>query len=155
MHSCIVHNKIRNMLESKCSQFWFFKFEHLLSDLVVCPPPSVLCWSLLYNAGFHAAFILCLCFYCSQHLYFKSSSLSDRCIMGMFIQRCISDRPWSRLSPFLLCLLCLFLHCHPLWLSFHIWLLFSNDFSRLVAEEYLHYFNFTEMTLDQALRSAH
>uniref|UniRef100_A0A673MEK3 SEC7 domain-containing protein n=1 Tax=Sinocyclocheilus rhinocerous TaxID=307959 RepID=A0A673MEK3_9TELE len=29
----------------------------------------------------------------------------------------------------------------------------NNDFSRLVAEEYLHYFNFTEMTLDQALRA--
>ncbi|XP_016107913.1 PH and SEC7 domain-containing protein 1-like [Sinocyclocheilus grahami] len=30
---------------------------------------------------------------------------------------------------------------------------YSNDFSRLVAEEYLRYFNFTEMTLDQALRA--
>ncbi|XP_043087145.1 uncharacterized protein LOC122333532 isoform X2 [Puntigrus tetrazona] len=29
----------------------------------------------------------------------------------------------------------------------------NNDFSRLVAEEYLRYFNFTEMTLDQALRA--
>uniref|UniRef100_A0A672MT67 Pleckstrin and Sec7 domain containing n=1 Tax=Sinocyclocheilus grahami TaxID=75366 RepID=A0A672MT67_SINGR len=29
----------------------------------------------------------------------------------------------------------------------------NNDFSRLVAEEYLRYFNSTEMTLDQALRS--
>uniref|UniRef100_A0A671LJQ1 Uncharacterized LOC107666723 n=1 Tax=Sinocyclocheilus anshuiensis TaxID=1608454 RepID=A0A671LJQ1_9TELE len=28
-----------------------------------------------------------------------------------------------------------------------------NDFSRLVAEEYLRYFNFSEMTLDQALRA--
>ncbi|XP_077056335.1 uncharacterized protein LOC143709654 [Siphateles boraxobius] len=29
----------------------------------------------------------------------------------------------------------------------------NNDFSRMVAEEYLHYFNFTGMTLDQALRA--
>uniref|UniRef100_A0A9J7Z9L9 PH and SEC7 domain-containing protein 1-like n=1 Tax=Cyprinus carpio carpio TaxID=630221 RepID=A0A9J7Z9L9_CYPCA len=29
----------------------------------------------------------------------------------------------------------------------------NNDFSRLVAEEYLRYFNLTEMTLDQALRA--
>uniref|UniRef100_A0A671LEA8 Uncharacterized LOC107666723 n=1 Tax=Sinocyclocheilus anshuiensis TaxID=1608454 RepID=A0A671LEA8_9TELE len=29
----------------------------------------------------------------------------------------------------------------------------NNDFSRLVAEEYLRYFNFSEMTLDQALRA--
>ncbi|XP_026104976.1 PH and SEC7 domain-containing protein 1-like [Carassius auratus] len=29
----------------------------------------------------------------------------------------------------------------------------NNDFSRLVAEEYLRYFSFTEMTLDQALRA--
>lgn len=29
----------------------------------------------------------------------------------------------------------------------------SNDFSRMVAEEYLGYFNFTGQTLDQALRS--
>ncbi|XP_073775021.1 uncharacterized protein isoform X1 [Danio rerio] len=29
----------------------------------------------------------------------------------------------------------------------------NNDFSRMVAEEYLHYFNFTAMTLDQALRT--
>uniref|UniRef100_A0A673INA7 Uncharacterized LOC107740843 n=1 Tax=Sinocyclocheilus rhinocerous TaxID=307959 RepID=A0A673INA7_9TELE len=29
----------------------------------------------------------------------------------------------------------------------------NNDFSRLVAEEYLRYFNFTEMSLDQALRA--
>lgn len=120
MRSCVVHNKIRNMLESKCQSvlisFWL-KFEHLLSDLVVCPFLSVSV-PLLYKAGFHAAFILWLCFYCSQRLYFKSSSLSDRCIMGMFIQRCISDRPWSRLSPFLPCLPCLFLHCHLLWSTF-------------------------------------
>ncbi|XP_055031723.2 uncharacterized protein [Misgurnus anguillicaudatus] len=29
----------------------------------------------------------------------------------------------------------------------------NNDFSRMVAEEYLHHFNFTGMTLDQALRT--
>lgn len=47
---------------------------------------------------------------------------------------------WRLFSPSLLLLL---------WYCF---CLHSNDFSRMVAEEYLRFFNFTGLALDQALR---
>lgn len=39
-----------------------------------------------------------------------------------------------------------------MYTSSHLYLYFRNDFSNLVAEEYLKYFDFQEDTLDSALR---
>lgn len=55
------------------------------------------------------------------------------------------------LNMILICYLILSQYA-PCSLSFWFLFLYSNDFSRMVAAEYLGYFNFTGQTLDQALR---
>lgn len=141
------------MLESKCSQF-----EHLLSDLVVCPSLSVLCWS------------LCCCYITQDfmQLLFSASAFIAHSICTLRALLSLTGASWECSSSGV-SLTGLGHVCHPssrvsIVCSYIVILFdclfisdsfFSNDFSRLVAEEYLHYFSLTEMTLDQALRSAH
>lgn len=112
---------------------------------VKCGRPLSILWHLVSSLKRLCDPQACFCFcYVMQHLFsfYKSSSLSDRCIMGIF-------RPvmlWHVLCVTVWFSVTVFLHVSPM---------FSNDFSRMVAEEYLQCFSFTGMALDQALRSAH
>lgn len=100
-----------------------------------------------------------------------SGFLDGQCCSLFVCSRSFSyqtDAPWEQQSPSpcfpvklfwksLIWHLSVIIH-HSLTLFFVLtlssWFVFlsSNDFSRMVAEEYLGYFNFTGQTLDQALR---